>query len=390
MSITIKKAQRINELPPYLFAEIDRRKRAALARGVDLIDLGIGDPDIPTPAAVVEKLVESASKPNNHRYPNSSGMLEFREAVSNWYLSRFSVKLDANNEVVSLIGSKEGIGNMAVAFVDPGDMVLVASPCYPVYHIGTAFNGGKNYFLPLKKENHFLPDLDSIPAEIAKHAKLLWINYPNNPTAAVAEEDFFKRVVEFAVKHNVIVCHDAAYTEMGYDDYRPMSFLQVDGAREIGIEFHSLSKTFNMTGWRIGMAVGNAELVSGLAQAKSNLDSGIFQAVQEAGIEALKLGDAIVAPSRKIYQERRDILVDGLRAVGLECEKPRATFYVWVSCPDGLSSAEFTTKLLDEAGVVTTPGNGFGDAGEGYVRFTVCVDKARLREVAERIRRVKL
>lgn len=390
MSITIKKAQRINELPPYLFAEIDRRKRAALARGVDLIDLGIGDPDIPTPAAVVEKLVESASKPNNHRYPNSSGMLEFREAVSNWYQSRFSVKLDANNEVVSLIGSKEGIGNMAVAFVDPGDLVLVASPCYPVYHIGTAFNGGKNYFLPLKKENHFLPDLDSIPDEIAKHAKLLWINYPNNPTAAVAEEDFFKRVVEFAIRHNVIVCHDAAYTEMGYDDYRPMSFLQVDGAREIGIEFHSLSKTFNMTGWRIGMAVGNAELVSGLAQAKSNLDSGIFQAVQEAGIEALKLGDAIVAPSRKIYQERRDILVDGLRAVGLECDKPRATFYVWVSCPNGLSSAEFTTKLLDEAGVVTTPGNGFGDAGEGYVRFTVCVDKARLREVAERIRRVTL
>jgi LL-diaminopimelate aminotransferase len=390
LSITIKKAQRINELPPYLFAEIDRRKRAALARGVDLIDLGIGDPDIPTPVAVVEKLVESASKPNNHRYPNSSGMLEFRDAVSNWYQSRFSVKLDANNEVVSLIGSKEGIGNMAVAFVDPGDLVLVASPCYPVYHIGTAFNGGKNYFLPLKKENHFLPDLESIPPEIAKQAKLLWINYPNNPTAAVAEENFFKRVVEFAVKHNVIVCHDAAYTEMGYDGYRPMSFLQVDGAREIGIEFHSLSKTFNMTGWRIGMAVGNAELVSGLAQAKSNLDSGIFQAVQEAGIEALKLGDAIVAPSRKIYQERRDILVDGLRAVGLECDKPRATFYVWVSCPNGLSSAEFTTKLLDEAGVVTTPGNGFGDAGEGYVRFTVCVDKARLREVAERIRRVKL
>jgi LL-diaminopimelate aminotransferase len=390
LSIRIKKAQRINELPPYLFAEIDRRKRAALARGVDLIDLGIGDPDIPTPAAVVEKLVESASKPNNHRYPNSSGMLEFREAVSTWYQRRFSVKLDANSEVVSLIGSKEGIGNMAVAFVDPGDLVLVASPCYPVYHIGTAFNGGKNYFLPLKKENHFLPDLDSIPAEVAKHAKLLWINYPNNPTAAVAEEDFFKRVVEFALRHNVIVCHDAAYTEMGYDDYRPMSFLEVDGAREIGIEFHSLSKTFNMTGWRIGMAVGNAELVSGLAQAKSNLDSGIFQAVQEAGTEALKLGDAIVAPSRKIYQERRDILVDGLRAVGLECEKPRATFYVWVSCPNGLSSAEFTTKLLDEAGVVTTPGNGFGDAGEGYVRFTVCVDKARLREVAERIRRVKL
>jgi len=390
LSITIKKAKRINELPPYLFAEIDRRKRTALARGVDLIDLGIGDPDIPTPSVIVEKLLEGASKPVNHRYPSSSGMSEFRAAVATWYQSRFNVNLDPAAEVVSLIGSKEGIGNMAVAFVDPGDVVLVASPCYPVYHIGTAFNGGKNYFLPLKKENRFLPDLDTIPADVADRAKLLWINYPNNPTAAVADKDFFQRVVDFANRHNVIVCHDAAYTEMGYDDYRPMSFLEVDGAREVGIEFHSLSKTFNMTGWRIGMAVGNADLVGGLAQAKSNLDSGIFQAVQEAGIEALKLAETIVAPSRKIYQERRDILVDGLRAVGLECEKPKATFYVWVSCPKGLSSADFTTKLLEDAGVVTTPGNGFGDAGEGYVRFTVCVDKERLREVAERIRRVKL
>jgi LL-diaminopimelate aminotransferase len=390
LSVTIRKAKRINELPPYLFAEIDRRKREALSRGVDLIDLGIGDPDIPTPSVIVEKLMESASKPVNHRYPNSSGMAEFREAVANWYKTRFGVNLEPTKEVVSLIGSKEGIGNMAVAFVDPGEVVLVASPCYPVYHIGTAFNGGKNYFLPLKKENAFLPDLDGIPPEIARQAKLLWINYPNNPTAAVADRDFFDRVVKFANEYNVIVCHDAAYTEMGYDGYRPMSFLQAEGAREVGIEFHSLSKTFNMTGWRIGMAVGNPELVTGLAQAKSNLDSGIFQAIQEAGIEALRLGDQIVEPSRKIYQERRDVLVDGLRAVGLECEKPRATFYVWVNCPKGLSSAAFTTKLLEEAGVVTTPGNGFGEAGEGYVRFTVCVDKERLREVSERIRRVKL
>jgi len=390
LSVTIRKARRIDELPPYLFAEIDRRKREALSRGVDLIDLGIGDPDIPTPPVIVEKLMESASKPVNHRYPNSSGMAEFRAAVANWYKARFDVNLDPTKEVVSLIGSKEGIGNMAVAFVDPGDVVLVASPCYPVYHIGTAFNGGKNYFLPLKKENAFLPDLEAIPAEIARQAKLLWINYPNNPTAAVADKAFFERVVEFANKYNVIVCHDAAYTEMGYDGYRPMSFLQVEGARDVGIEFHSLSKTFNMTGWRIGMAVGNPELVTGLAQAKSNLDSGIFQAIQEAGIEALRLGDQIVEPSRKIYQERRDVLVEGLRAVGLDCEKPRATFYVWVSCPKGLSSAAFTTKLLEEVGVVTTPGNGFGEAGEGYVRFTVCVDKERLREVAERIRRVKL
>ncbi|HEY6996489.1 MAG TPA: LL-diaminopimelate aminotransferase [Candidatus Binatia bacterium] len=390
MPVTIRKAKRINELPPYLFAEIDRRKREALSRGVDLIDLGIGDPDIPTPSVIVEKLMESASKPVNHRYPNSSGMAEFREAVAQWYKARFNVNLDSTKEVVSLIGSKEGIGNMAVAFVDPGDVVLVASPCYPVYHIGTAFSGGKNYFLPLKKEHAFLPDLEAIPSEIAGQAKLLWINYPNNPTAAVADKSFFERVVEFANEYNVIVCHDAAYTEMGYDGYRPMSFLQVEGAREVGIEFHSLSKTFNMTGWRVGMAVGNPELVTGLAQAKSNLDSGIFQAIQEAGIEALRLGDRIVEPSRKIYQERRDVLVDGLRAVGLDCEKPRATFYVWVSCPKGLSSAAFTTKLLEEAGVVTTPGNGFGEAGEGYVRFTVCADKERLREVAERIRRVKL
>ena len=390
MPLNINKARRIKELPPYLFAEIDRRKRQALGRGVDLIDLGVGDPDIPTPAAIVEKLLESASKPVNHRYPSSSGMAEFREAVANWYMARFNVKLDPAKEVVSLIGSKEGIGNMAVAFVDPGDVVLVSSPCYPVYHIGTAFSGGKNYFLPLKKENRFLPDLDSIPADIARQAKLLWINYPNNPTAAVADQEFYRRVVDFANRHNVIVCHDAAYTEMGYDGYRPMSFLEVDGACEVGIEFHSLSKTFNMTGWRIGMAVGSPEIVSALAQAKSNLDSGIFQAIQEAGVEALRLGDRIVEPSRTIYQERRDILVDGLRAVGLDCEKPRATFYVWVACPKGLSSAEFTAKLLDEAGVVTTPGNGFGDAGEGYVRFTVCVDKERLREVTERIRRVKL
>jgi LL-diaminopimelate aminotransferase len=390
LGISIKKARRINDLPPYLFAEIDRRKRAALNRGVDLIDLGIGDPDIPTPPGIVEKLIESSSKPTNHRYPSSSGMAEFRQAVADWYQRRFKVTLDSETEVVSLIGSKEGIGNMAVAFVDPGDIVLVASPCYPVYHIGTAFNGGKNYFLPLTKENQFLPDLDSIPAEIAKQAKLLWINYPNNPTAAVADHSFFERVIDFANRHNIIVCHDAAYTEMGYDGYRPMSFLEVSGAKEVGIEFHSLSKTFNMTGWRIGMAVGNADLVGGLAQAKSNLDSGIFQAVQEAGIEALRLGDAIVEPSRRIYQERRDILVAGLRAVGLDCEKPKATFYVWVSTPRGLTSTQFTAKLLDEAGVVTTPGNGFGAAGEGYVRFTVCVDKIRLKEVAERIRQVTL
>lgn len=389
MAIPVEKAKRIKELPPYLFAEIDRKKKEALARGVDLIDLGVGDPDIPTPTPIVEKLMEGASKPVNHRYPSSAGLPEYRHAVARWYQKRFGVKLDSEKEVVSLIGSKEGIANMATAFVDPGDLVLVASPCYPVYYIGTSFCGGKNYFLPLVKKNHFLPDLAAVPAEVARKAKMMWINYPNNPTAAVAEREFFADVVEFAHRYNIVICHDAAYTEMGFDGYRPMSFLQLDGAKEVGIEFHSLSKTFNMTGWRVGMAVGNKDLVGGLAQVKSNVDSGIFQAVQEAAIEALHLGEEIVEPSRRIYQERRDVLVSGLKAGGFDCEKPRATFYVWVSVPRGLTSAQFTAKLLDEGGVVTTPGNGFGEAGEGFVRFTICVDKERLKEVTERIRQVK-
>jgi LL-diaminopimelate aminotransferase len=384
-----EKARRIRELPPYLFAEIDRRKRAALAKGVDLIDLGIGDPDIPTPAPIVERLKVAAGTAVNHRYPSSSGLLEFREAVASWYETRFGVKLDPDREVVSLIGSKEGIANMAVAFVEPGELVLSTDPGYPVYLIGTSFSGGRSYSLPLVRENHFLPDLDAIPPEIVRQSKMLWINYPNNPTAAVAGKDFFQRVVDFAHRNRIIVCHDAAYTEIAFDGFRPMSLLQVEGAREVAIEFHSLSKTFNMTGWRIGMAVGNSDLVSGLAQVKSNVDSGIFQAVQEAGVEALRLADEVVEPSRKVYQERRDILVSGLYAAGFECERPRATFYVWVSVPKGLTSTQLTAKLLDEAGVVTTPGNGFGAAGEGYIRLTLCVNKDRLKECVDRIRQVK-
>ncbi|MFQ5539395.1 MAG: LL-diaminopimelate aminotransferase [Candidatus Binatia bacterium] len=385
----LEKARRIKELPPYLFAEIDRRKREALAKGVDLIDLGIGDPDIPTPAPIVERLKSAAETTVNHRYPSSSGLLEFREAVAGWYERRFGVKLDPETEVLSLIGSKEGIANMAVAFVDPGELVLAPDPAYPVYQIGTLFSSGRNYSLPLSKANRFLPDLDSIPKEVARQAKMLWINYPNNPTAAVAEKEFFEEVVKFAHRNQIIICHDAAYTEIAFDGYRPMSLLQVDGARDVAIEFHSLSKTFNMTGWRIGMAVGNSDLVSGLAQVKSNVDSGVFQAVQEAAVEALRLADEVVEPSRRVYQERRDVLVSGLQAAGLECERPRATFYVWVSVPKGLTSAQLTAKLLDEAGVVTTPGNGFGVAGEGYIRLTLCVPKDRLKEGVERIGKVK-
>jgi LL-diaminopimelate aminotransferase len=384
-----EKARRIKELPPYLFAEIDRRKREALAKGVDLIDLGIGDPDIPTPAPIVERLKSAAETTVNHRYPSSSGLPEFREAVAGWYERRFGIKLDPKTEVLSLIGSKEGIANMAVAFVDPGELVLATDPAYPVYQIGTLFSSGRNYSLPLSKANRFLPDLDAISKEVARQAKMLWINYPNNPTTAVAEKEFFEEVVKFAHRNQIIICHDAAYTEIAFDGYRPMSLLQVDGARDVAIEFHSLSKTFNMTGWRIGMAVGNSDLISGLAQVKSNVDSGVFQAVQEAAVEALRLADELVEPSRRVYQERRDVLVSGLQAAGLECERPRATFYVWVSVPKGFTSAQMTAKLLDEAGVVTTPGNGFGVAGEGYIRLTLCLPKDRLKEGVERIGKVK-
>ena len=385
-----QKAKRISTLPPYLFAEIDRKKREAQARGVDLIDLGIGDPDIPTPGRIIAKIVEAASKPENHRYPSSSGLLEFRQSVANWYQRRFGVSVDPAKEVTSLIGSKEGIANMAVAFVDPGDVVIVPSPSYPVYEIGTLFNGGEVYFLPMRGEEGFLPDFSRIPEDIAKRAKMLWLNYPNNPTSAVADKGFFKEAVEFAHRNQVILCHDAAYTEVSFDGYRPPSILEVDGAREVAIEFHSLSKTFNMTGWRLGMAVGNEELVGALAQVKSNVDSGVFQAIQEAGIVALDQAEEFLEPIRKVYQDRRDALVEGLRSAGFNFQAPSATFYVWLPVPAGFTSAALTAKLLDEAGVVTTPGNGFGEPGEGYIRLTLCSDKDRLKEAAERLKQVGL
>lgn len=384
------KAQRIQELPPYLFAEIDRKKRAAQAKGVDLIDLGIGDPDIPTPGRIIQRLVEAAARPANHRYPSSAGMMAFRQAVADWYGRRFGVTLDPATEVVSLIGSKEGVANMAVAYVDPGDVVLTPSPAYPVYEIGARFNGGEVFFLPLLRENGFLPDLASIPADVLQRAKMLWLNYPNNPTGAVADESFLREAVEFAHRHNILLCHDAAYTELGFDGYRPPSILQVDGAKEVAIEFHSLSKTFNMTGWRIAMAVGCPELVATLAQVKSNVDSGVFQPVQEAAILALEHAEEFLAPIREVYQERRDTVMDGLHRAGFELPAPQATFYVWLPVPGGWTSADFTARLLDEAGIVTTPGNGFGEPGEGFIRMTLCSPADRLREAVERLGQVSL
>lgn len=384
----IKYAGRIKTLPPYLFAAIDEMKQRAIARGVDIINLGIGDPDLPTPTPIIERLNEAAGNPKHHQYPSYEGMLSFRAAVADWYRRRFTVSLDPASEVLTLIGSKEGIGHIPLAFVDPGDIVLVPSPGYPVYPVATVFAGGEPYLMPLLKQNGFLPDLQAIPKDIAGRAKLMFINSPNNPTSVVAGKEFFQRVVAFAQEHHIIVCHDAAYSEIYFDGQRPSSFLEVDGAKDVGIEFHSLSKTYNMTGWRIGFAVGNKTILTGLGKVKSNLDSGVFQAIQEAGIAAMHLDDHVTDGLRTIYQERRDVLVPGLRKLGLEVEMPRAAFYVWVTAPKGYTSESCTAYLLEKTGVVTTPGNGFGQPGEGYIRMTVTTSKERLAEAVERIGKV--
>ncbi len=378
-------SERLEKLPPYLFVELDRLKAEAKARGVDVIDLGVGDPDLPTPSHIVQAAEEAVKKPENHHYPSSVGMRAFREAAARWIKERFGVELDPDREVVTLIGSKEGIAHFPLAFVNPGDVVLVPTPSYPVYHIGTLFAGGETYYLPLLAENNFLPDLEAIPQEVLSRAKILWLNYPNNPTAAVADLDFFSRVVEFARKHGLIVAHDAAYTELYFDDFRPPSILQVDGAKDVAIEFHSLSKTYCMTGWRIAFAVGNEKLISGLTKVKNNVDSGAFQAVQEAGIAALSGDQKCVEEFRQIFKERRDVVVEGLKNLGFALDPPKATFYVWARVPEGYTSADFCAKLLQEAGIVVTPGNGFGDPGEGFFRIALTVDKERLKEALARI-----
>jgi len=384
----IEPASRIKTLPPYLFAAIDDMKKAAIARGADIINLGIGDPDLPTPAPIVERLRQEAGNPAHHQYPSYDGMLRFRQAVAGWYQRRFGVSLNPADEVLTLIGSKEGIGHVPLAFVNPGDVVLVPSPGYPVYPVATGFAGGTSYMMPLTKANRFLPDLEAIPTDVARKAKLMFLNSPNNPTSVIAGKDFFARVVEFANKHQIIVCHDAAYSEIYYDGQKPASFLEVEGAKDVGVEFHSLSKTFNMTGWRIGFAVGNKQVLAGLGKVKSNLDSGVFQAVQEAGIVGLRDGDDLAAGIRAVYQERRDALLPGLARLGLEVEPLHAAFYVWITVPKGFTSAAFTAHLLEKAGIVSTPGNGFGKAGEGYIRLTLCATKARLLEAVSRMEKV--
>lgn len=381
----MKTAKRIEELPPYLFVEISRKVAEKRAKGEDVINLAIGDPDIPTPPHVIERLCQAAQDPANHRYPESEGLPEFRRAIAQWYQNRFSVSLDPDREVLPLIGAKEGIGHIALCFIDPGDIALVPDPAYPVFSIGTMFAGGFSHYMPLVDENDFLPDLESIPQDIAQKAKILWINYPNNPTAAVAGLDFFERVVAFAKKHDIAVCHDGPYTEVAFDGYRPVSFLEAPGARDVGVEFHSLSKSYNMTGWRVGMVVGNDRVVDALTRVKSNLDSGIPQAIQHAAIEALTGPQDCIDEHNAIYQRRRDLLLQTLGQIGLKAKPPRASLYIWAKIPEGYTSMGFATTLLEEAGVVVTPGIGYGKCGDGYIRLSLTVPDHRLKEAVARL-----
>ena len=371
-------AKRVESLPPYLFVEINQKIAEKKARGEDIVSFGIGDPDLPTPQPVINRLCQAAQDPPNHRYPETVGLPQLRQAIARWYQQRFGVSLDIETEVLPLIGAKEGIAHMALCFIDPEDIALVPDPAYPVYAISTTLAGGRPYYLPLTAENGFLPNLKAVPDWALEKAQLLWINYPNNPTGAVADVDFFHRVVEFADKYNLAVCHDAPYTEIAFDGYRPISFLQAEGAREVGVEFHSLSKSYNMTGWRIGMAVGNTAMINALMRVKSNIDSGIPQAIQHAAIEALTGPQDCIEQHNAIYQKRRDLVVDMLNDIGFKVKPPQASLYVWARVPEGYTSVELATELLDRAGVVVTPGTGYGKNGEGFIRLSLTVPDAAM------------
>ena len=381
----VKPSQRIDRVPPYLFVEISRKIAEKKAQGIDVISFGIGDPDIPTPEGVVERLRETTLDPVNHRYPETDGLPEFRQAVADWYQRRFGVSLDRDKEVLPLIGAKEGIGHAALCFLDPGDVALVPDPGYPVYSVGTWFAGGECHWMPLLEENGWLPDLDAIPDDVARKAKVMWLSYPNNPTGAVADLGYFEAVVDFAKRYDIAVMHDACYSEVAYDGHRPVSFLQARGAVDVGLEFHSLSKSYNMTGWRIGMVVGNSDYIAPLMVVKSNLDSGIPQAVQHMGIEALKSSDEYIDQRNGIYQRRRDRVVEALQAAGLHVDPPKASLYVWARVPQGYTSAELTGLLLEERDIVVTPGSGYGPHGEGYIRLSLTIADEDLERGLERL-----
>ena len=381
----MRMAKRIENLPPYLFIEINKKIAAKKATGEEVISFAIGDPDLPTPPHIIDRLCQAAKDPANHRYPADDGLAELRQAVARWYKKRFAVSLDFNEEIMILIGAKDGIAHIPMCLIDYGDITLVPDPGYPVYPVSTMLAGGECYNLPLKEENGFLPDLDSIPAEVLKKAKLLWINYPNNPTGAVADIDFFDRVTKFARQNDLTVCHDAPYTEVAYDGYRPLSFMQAQGAKDIGIEFHSLSKSYNMTGWRIGTAVGNAATIKALKVLKSNLDSGLPQAIQYAAVEALDGPQDCIEEHNAIYQRRRDLLVDVLNSIGVKTQPPKAGLYIWARVPEGYTSLGFATDLLEKVGVVVTPGTGYGKNGEGYVRLSLTIPDEGLKKGLARL-----
>ncbi|MFH0964353.1 MAG: LL-diaminopimelate aminotransferase [Planctomycetota bacterium] len=386
--MTFAPADRLRKLPPYLFAEIDKKKKAAIAAGRDVINLGIGDPDTPTPQFVIDELARQAAEPKNHQYALDNGLPEFRRAIAAWYHRRFRVELDPDKEIYPLIGSKEGIAHFPLAVLNPGDVALVPDPLYPPYRSGTIFAGGEPVYMKLLEKNRFLPDFSVVPSKDLARAKLMWLCYPNNPTAAAADLAFFAKAVDFARQNRLILAQDAAYSEVYYEEPSP-SVLQVPGAKDLAIEFHSCSKTFNMTGWRIGWAAGNADLISLLGRLKTNLDSGIFQAVQYAAIKALNEGDDFTVHLRAMYRERRDAFCDGLRSIGWRVTPPKAAFYVWLPTPGAMSSTDCATRLLEEADIVMTPGLGFGDAGEGYIRAALTVDVQRLREATRRISGMK-
>ncbi len=378
-------AKRIRNLPPYLFARIERLIAEKRKAGVDVISLGIGDPDRPTPDHVIETLIKEVKNPANHQYPSSVGMLSYRRAVAYWYRQRFGVELDPETEVVSLLGSKEGIAHISWCYLDPGDTFLVPDPGYPVYSGGGILAGAAPYYVPVYEQNGYLPDFDAIPPDVAGRTKIMFLNYPNNPTGAVAGVEFYRKAVDFAREYKILICHDAAYSDIAYDGYQPPSFLQFPGAKEFGIEFHSVSKTYNMTGWRVGWAAGKPEVVEALGRLKSNIDSGVFQAVQYAAAAGLTGPQDVVDKQSKIYQERRDILVDGMNRLGWNLQKPKATFYVWAPVPKGYTSESFAELVLDKAGVVITPGTGYGRNGAGYFRMALTISKERIQEAVKRI-----
>ncbi|MEE2701531.1 MAG: LL-diaminopimelate aminotransferase [Thermodesulfobacteriota bacterium] len=385
----IRWSDRIRNLPPYLFAEIDAKKDKLIEKGIDVIDLGVGDPDIPTPNRIIEVLHKSSLNPENHRYPSYAGMMSFRNEVASWYKKRFNVNVAGDKNVIILIGSKEGVAHAPLAFINPGDVALVPNPGYPVYSIATTFAGGTPFQMPLLESNGFMPDFDLIPKEIVKKAKIMFLNYPNNPTTAFATDEFFKQAIDFAYRNEILICHDAAYTEVYFED-KPRSFLEYDGAIEVGVEFHSLSKTFSMTGWRLAHVVGNEKAVAGIGKVKTNIDSGAFQAIQEAGIEALRNYEVGLKDRIEIYKGRCELLSTGLESIGIEVYRPRGTFYVWFKNPKGLSSSEFGNILLEDAGIVMTPGTGFGDYGEGYTRASVTLEDKKLIEAVERIKKLSI